>query len=98
MAELADTIDTSIRDAVTGLRERGYSWAEAISQAAFLQLYMLPDWPSGCHAYDSTAKGMLCTPQPERNFTVPPKSCFEKATKAEVGEAEAVGTSSAQPR
>jgi hypothetical protein len=28
MAELADTIDTSIRDAVTGLREHGYSWAE----------------------------------------------------------------------
>jgi hypothetical protein len=28
MAELADTIDTSIRDAVAGLREHGYSWAE----------------------------------------------------------------------
>jgi hypothetical protein len=28
MAELADTIDSSIRDAVTGLREHGYSWAE----------------------------------------------------------------------
>jgi hypothetical protein len=28
MAELADTIDTSIRDAVTGLRDRGYSWAD----------------------------------------------------------------------
>lgn len=28
MAELADTIDTSIRDAVTGLREHGYSWAD----------------------------------------------------------------------
>jgi hypothetical protein len=28
MAELADTIDTSIRDAVTGLRAHGYSWAE----------------------------------------------------------------------
>jgi len=28
MAELADTIDISIRDAVTGLREHGYSWAE----------------------------------------------------------------------
>jgi hypothetical protein len=28
MAELADTIDASIRDAVTGLRACGYSWAE----------------------------------------------------------------------
>ena len=28
MAELADTIDGSIRDAVTGLRECGYSWAD----------------------------------------------------------------------
>jgi hypothetical protein len=28
MAELADTIDSSIGDAVTGLREQGYSWAE----------------------------------------------------------------------
>lgn len=28
MAELADTIDISIRAAVTGLREHGYSWAE----------------------------------------------------------------------
>jgi hypothetical protein len=28
MAELADTIDTCIGDAVTGLREHGYSWAE----------------------------------------------------------------------
>jgi hypothetical protein len=28
IAELADTIDTSIRDAVTGLREHGYSWAQ----------------------------------------------------------------------
>jgi len=28
MAELADRIDTSIRDAVTGLRARGYSWAD----------------------------------------------------------------------
>jgi hypothetical protein len=28
MAELADTIDASIRDAVTGLRARGYSWAD----------------------------------------------------------------------
>ena len=28
MAELVGTIDTSIRDAVTGLRDRGYSWAE----------------------------------------------------------------------
>jgi hypothetical protein len=28
MAELADTIDTSIRDAVTGLRACGYSWAD----------------------------------------------------------------------
>jgi hypothetical protein len=28
MAELADTIDSSIRDAVTGLREHGYSWAD----------------------------------------------------------------------
>jgi hypothetical protein len=28
MAELADTIDTSIQDAVTGLRAHGYSWAE----------------------------------------------------------------------
>ena len=28
MAELADTIDASIRDAVTGLRDRGYSWAD----------------------------------------------------------------------
>jgi hypothetical protein len=27
MAELAGTIDASIRDAVTGLRDRGYSWA-----------------------------------------------------------------------
>ena len=28
VAELADTIDASIRDAVTGLRSCGYSWAE----------------------------------------------------------------------
>jgi hypothetical protein len=28
MAELADIIDTSIQDAVTGLRACGYSWAE----------------------------------------------------------------------
>jgi hypothetical protein len=28
MAELADTIDSSVRDAVTGLREHGYSWAD----------------------------------------------------------------------
>jgi methylthioribose-1-phosphate isomerase len=28
MAELAGTIDTSIRDAVTGLRDNGYSWAD----------------------------------------------------------------------
>jgi hypothetical protein len=28
MAELTDTIDSSIRDAVTGLREHGYSWAD----------------------------------------------------------------------
>jgi hypothetical protein len=28
MAELAVTIDTSIRDAVTGLRDRGYSRAD----------------------------------------------------------------------
>jgi len=28
MAELADTIDASIHDAVTGLREQGYSWAD----------------------------------------------------------------------
>lgn len=28
MAELADTIDASIQDAVTGLRACGYSWAE----------------------------------------------------------------------
>ena len=28
MAELADTIDASIRHAVTGLRACGYSWAE----------------------------------------------------------------------
>jgi hypothetical protein len=28
MAELADTIDASIQDTVTGLRACGYSWAE----------------------------------------------------------------------
>jgi hypothetical protein len=28
MAEPADTIDTSIREAVTGLRDHGYSWAD----------------------------------------------------------------------
>jgi hypothetical protein len=28
MAELADTIDSSIRDSVTGLREHGNSWAD----------------------------------------------------------------------
>jgi len=28
MAELANTIDSSIRDAVTGLRAHGYSWAD----------------------------------------------------------------------
>jgi hypothetical protein len=28
MAELADTIDSSVRNAVTGLWEHGYSWAE----------------------------------------------------------------------
>jgi hypothetical protein len=28
MAELADTVDASIHDAVTGLRASGYSWAE----------------------------------------------------------------------
>jgi hypothetical protein len=28
MAELAETVDASIGDAVTGLREHGYSWAE----------------------------------------------------------------------
>ena len=28
MAELTDTIDSSIRYAVTGLREHGYSWAD----------------------------------------------------------------------
>ena len=32
MAELADRIDTSIRDAVTGLREHGYSWADISSR------------------------------------------------------------------
>jgi hypothetical protein len=32
MAELADTIDVGIRDAVTDLREHGYSWAEICSQ------------------------------------------------------------------
>jgi hypothetical protein len=32
MSELADTIDTSIRDAVTGLREHGYSWADISSR------------------------------------------------------------------
>jgi hypothetical protein len=28
MAELADTVDASIQDAVTGMRAHGYSWAE----------------------------------------------------------------------
>ena len=28
MAELADAVDSSIRDAVTGLREHGYSWTD----------------------------------------------------------------------
>jgi hypothetical protein len=32
MAELIATIDARIRDAVTALRERGYSWAEIGSQ------------------------------------------------------------------
>ena len=28
MTALADDLDTAIRDAITGLRRRGYSWAE----------------------------------------------------------------------
>jgi hypothetical protein len=32
LADLADTIDTIIRDAVTGLRDRGYSWADVGSR------------------------------------------------------------------
>ena len=28
MATLADDLDTAIRDAITGLRQRGYSWAD----------------------------------------------------------------------
>ena len=28
MTALADDLDTAIRDAITGLRQRGYSWAE----------------------------------------------------------------------
>jgi hypothetical protein len=42
MAELADTVDASIRDAVIGLRARGYSWAEI---GARLGVY-----PPGCAA------------------------------------------------
>ena len=28
VAALADDLDTAIRDAITGLRQRGYSWAD----------------------------------------------------------------------
>ena len=28
MTALADDLDTAIRDAITGLRQRGYSWAD----------------------------------------------------------------------
>ena len=32
MATLADDLDTAIRDAITGLRQRGYSWADIGTQ------------------------------------------------------------------
>jgi hypothetical protein len=32
MADVADHIDTAIRDAITGLRRTGYSWADIASR------------------------------------------------------------------
>src|ERR1700733_5995716 len=46
MAELADTIDTSIRDAVTGLREHGYSWAEISSRLGVTRQAAQQRWGS----------------------------------------------------
>jgi hypothetical protein len=36
MAELIQTIDASVHDAVTGLREHGYSWAEISSRLSVI--------------------------------------------------------------
>lgn len=47
MAELADTIDTSIRDAVTGLRERGYSWADIGAQLGITRQAAQQHWGTG---------------------------------------------------
>jgi hypothetical protein len=46
MAELADTIDTSIRDAVTGLRDRGYSWADIGSRLGVTRQAAQQRWGS----------------------------------------------------
>ena len=44
MAELADIIDVGIRDAVTGLREHGYSWAEIGSRLAITRQASQQRW------------------------------------------------------
>jgi hypothetical protein len=44
MAELADTIDASIQDAVTGLRACGYSWAEIGSRLGITRQAVQQRW------------------------------------------------------
>lgn len=63
MAELAGTVDTSIRDAVTGLRDCGYSWAEIGSRLGVTRQAAQQRWGTrSCAAPPSAVSGNLCPP------------------------------------
>jgi hypothetical protein len=58
MAELADTIDSSIGDAVTGLREQGYSWAEIGSGLGVTRQAAQQRWELGRDSVAGHARGV----------------------------------------
>jgi hypothetical protein len=68
MAELADIIDASIRDAVTGLREHGYSWADIGSRLGVTRQAAQQRWgdrsESASPGQDRRARGV-----PDRTVT-----------------------------
>jgi hypothetical protein len=70
MAELADTIGSSIRDAVTGLREHGYSWAEIGSRLGVTRQAAQQRWETG-HDPESAAPGPAWQPCAGRMAAVP---------------------------
>jgi hypothetical protein len=90
MAELADTIDTSIRDAVTGLRDRGYSWADIGSRLGVTRQAAQQRWGTG---RDSSRTG-----QDHRARDVPDRTVICGESRSLTGTPHPVWPASGQVR